>query len=98
MPDDVEPVVRGIQNRFRDLSVDVREERIIRFIVKQLRQGRAFDDVMADPYIVSHTTETTRARLLQHPSVLKGIEVEIRAQFADYRSVAHHAAGTPEAD
>jgi hypothetical protein len=98
MPADVEPVVRGIQKRFRDLSVDVREERIIRYIVKQLTQGRAFDAIMADSYIVAHTTGATRALLIQRPAVLKGIEAEIQAQFADYRSVSSHGAGSPEAD
>ena len=98
MSGDIEPVVRGIQKRFRDLSVDVREERIIRYIVKQLRQGRSFDDIMADAYIVSHTSDTTRAQLVQHPAILRGIEAEIRAQFDDKDPSGRHAAGTPEAD
>ncbi|MFH0917437.1 MAG: hypothetical protein V1912_13465 [bacterium] len=87
MTDDVEPVVRGIQKRFRDLSVDVREERVIRYIVKQLRLGRGVDDIMADTYLADHTSDATRANMLQHPAVLKAIEEEIKQQFADYRSV-----------
>ena len=87
MTDDEEPVVRGIQKRFRDLSVDVREERVIRYIVKQLRLGRGIDDIMADTYLADHTGDVTRANMLQHPAVLKAIEEEIRQQFADYRSV-----------
>jgi hypothetical protein len=98
MSADAEPADRGIQKRFRDFSVDVREERIIRYIVKQLNQGRAFDDIMADPYIMSHTTDATRARLVQHPAVLKGIEARIRAEFDDYGSAGAHDAETPEAD
>ena len=52
MTDEAEPVVSGIQKRFRDLSVDVREERVIRYIIKQVRLGRPMDEIMADAYIV----------------------------------------------
>ena len=87
MTDEAEPVVSGIQKRFRDLSVDVREERVIRYIIKQVRLGRPMDEIMADAYIVEHTSDVTRASILQNPSVLKAVEEEIRQQFADYRSV-----------
>jgi hypothetical protein len=87
MTDAVEPIVRGIQKRFRDLSVDVRGERVIRYIVKQLRLGRSVDDILADPYLVEHTSDATRAHMLQHPAVIKAIEEEIRKQFADFGSV-----------
>lgn len=87
MTDAVEPVVRGIQKRFRNLSVDVREERVIRYIVKQLRLGRSIDHVLADPYLVERTSEATRARMLERPAVISAIEEEIRLQFADFGSV-----------
>jgi hypothetical protein len=85
--DEVEPAGRGIQKRFRNLSVDVREERLIRYIVKQLRLGRHLDDIMADHYITAHTNDVTRATLLQRPIVLEAIEEEIKNQFAGYSSV-----------
>ena len=85
MTDDVEPVVRGIQKRFRDLSVDVREERVIRYIVRQLRLGRHVDDILNDQYLASHTSAQDRAQILENPSVIRAIEDEIRRQFASYR-------------
>jgi hypothetical protein len=87
MTDDVEPVVRSIQKRFRDLSVDVREERVIRYMVKQVRLGRQVDAIMSDAYLAAHSSAVTRANMLAHPAVLKAIEEEIRQQFADYSSV-----------
>jgi|LSQX01.1.fsa_nt_gb ribosomal protein L40E len=86
MPDEVEPIVRGIQKRFRDLSVDVREERIIRYIVKQLGLERRIDDIMSDPYMTAHTSEVERAQILQNPAVIRALEEEIQRQFATYRS------------
>ena len=83
---EVEPVIRGIQKRFRDLSVDVGEERVIRYIIKQVRVGRRIDDIMADTYVVAHTSLADRNMLLQNPAVLRAIEDEVAQQFADYGS------------
>jgi hypothetical protein len=91
MTDEVAPVVRGIQKRFRDLSVDVRGERVIRYIVGQLGLGRHLDAIMADQYLVAHTSEEGRAQILQNPAVIRAIEEEMRRQFATYRSATHAA-------
>jgi len=85
--DGMEQAVRGIQKRFRDVSVDVREERVVRYIVKQVRLGRHFDDILADARVADHTSDVARARMLENPAVLRAIEQEIRQQFADYSSV-----------
>jgi hypothetical protein len=103
MAEDVEPVVRGIEKRFRDLSVDVRGERLIRYIVKQLRLGRSMDAILADTYMTSHTTAGGRMQILQNPAVIRAIEDEIRAQFAGYRSAtpvrnSADGAGGPRGD
>lgn len=88
MPDEVEPVVRGIEKRFRDLSVNVRGERVIRYIVKQLQHGRHLDEVLQDVYLQAHTTPVQRAELLENPALIRTIEEEIKKQFAGYRSAA----------
>jgi hypothetical protein len=99
MADQEESAARRIHKRFRDFSVDVREERVIVYIVRQLRTGRRYDDIMNDSYITTHTSSATRDRLLQHPEVLETIEDEMRRQFKDYHSAAPPPShGTPEAD
>jgi hypothetical protein len=98
MTDDVEPVVRGIQKRFRDLLVDVREERVIRYIVGQLRLGRRLDSVMEDPYMTAHTSAVHRAKMLENPAVIKAIEEEIQQQFANYRSATSSGAAKTAPD
>ncbi len=86
MADEVEPVIRGIEKRFRDLSVRVRGERIIRYIVNQLRLGRHLDAILQDSYMLSHTSEAERAQLLENPEVIEAMEQEIHKQFAGYQS------------
>jgi len=87
MTDDAAPAGQGIPKRFRDLSVDVREERLIRYIVKQLGQGRHIDDIMNDHEIMAHTSEVKRASLMQNHTVLKAIEEEMKRQFSEYGSL-----------
>jgi hypothetical protein len=79
-----EPSARGIESRFRDLSVDVRKERLVRYIVRQVESGRHVDDILGDPYVVAHSDYFSPDRILQDPRVIKGIEEQIRRQFADY--------------
>lgn len=90
MVDELSPAVRRIQKRFRDFSVDVREERVIRYIAGQLRMGRRIDDIFQDSYVLAHTTEAQRSQILENPALIRAIEEEIKRQFADY------ACGTAE--
>lgn len=85
MGDRIDRIVAGVQELFHDLSVDAREERVTRYVVTELRKGRAFDDLMADPYVVNNTSEEDRARILESPETLQEIEDRIAAEFHDYR-------------
>jgi hypothetical protein len=84
---------RGIEDRFHDLSADVREERLVRYITHQVDQGRRVSDIVNDPYVVQHFDELARSRILEHPGVIKSIEASLRRQFAD----AGDSVGGPDA-
>jgi hypothetical protein len=77
-----DPPNRGIEGRFRDLSADVREERLVRYIVHQVETGRHLNEIVKDSYIVDHFDEVARNRILEHPAVIKSIEQSVRRQFA----------------
>jgi len=93
MSDKNEPPGRGMESRFGDLSVDVRRERLVRYIVHQAESGRHVNDIVNDPYVVAHFDEVARGRILEHPGVIKGVEEQIRRQFAGYGD----SVGGPEA-
>jgi hypothetical protein len=84
MSDKNDPPGRGMESRFGDLSVDVRRERLVRYIVHQVESGRHVNDIVNDPYVVAHFDEVARGRVLEHPGVIKGVEEQIRRQFAKY--------------
>jgi hypothetical protein len=88
-----EPPARGIESRFHDLSVDVRQERLIRYIIHQVESGRHINDIFDDSYMVAHSDPEARSRILDHPEVIKSIEEQIRRQFAGYGD----SVGSPEA-
>jgi len=73
-----------VSKRFRDLTADVREERLVRYVIRQLQLGRHLDDVLRDAYVVDHSMETTRMALLEHPEVIQALEKGLRSQFADF--------------
>lgn len=87
-----------IPKRFRDLTADVRQERLVRYVVRQLGLGRHFDDVLRDPYVVTHSTDATRTELLEHPEVIQALEAGIRRTFADYTGSVGHSPQEERAD
>ena len=85
MGDRIERVVEGIRHMLQEHAVSVTDERVIRYIVDELRKCRPFDEVMRDPYVLNRTDEPSRARLLESPAVLHGIEQQICVEFQDYQ-------------
>lgn len=85
MGDRLDKAVQGVRSLFEDLNVDVKEERLIRFILNELQKGRSFDQVMADPYVVNRTNEEDRARMLENPAILEGIEDRLAGELFFYK-------------
>jgi hypothetical protein len=85
MGERIERTVRALQELFHDLSVGAREERVVRYLVTELHKGRHFDDILADPYMISNTDAQDRAKLLENPDTLMQIEGKMTAEFGDFR-------------
>jgi hypothetical protein len=85
MVDWVDRVVGGVQDFFQDMSVNVREERVLRYIITELHKGRDFDNIMSDPYVVNNTKTEDRVRMMENPETLRGIEAMIEKEFSDFR-------------
>lgn len=77
MGDRIDRIVNGVRDLFEDLSVDVREERVIRYIAAEINKGRDFDAVMDDPYVRNNTDSSDRARMLENPETLRMIEQQL---------------------
>jgi hypothetical protein len=70
-----------------DLMGSVVDERLVRYISKQLSEGRRLDDILADSYVMSLADEQKRAKLLQNPQLLKALQAKLKQEFADLDSL-----------
>jgi hypothetical protein len=94
--DRLDKAVQGVRALFEDLNVDVKEERLIRFILNELQKGRSFDEVMSDPYVVNRTNAEARARMLENPAILEGIEDQLAGELFFYKVDFSRPAGGTE--
>lgn len=65
-------------------TAGVREERVIRYMLNQMQKGESFDQVVHEPYVVNHTSNESRARMLENPRILSGIEDQIAGHRYNY--------------
>lgn len=70
-----------IRDFLESLSLDVVEERIINYIVREVRMGRRMSAVLQDPYIRNRLTEQQIDEILRSPEVLDAIEKELEQAF-----------------
>jgi len=70
-----------IRDFLESLSLDVVEERIINYIVREVRMGRKLSLVLQDPYIKNRLTEQQVNDILESPEVLDAIEKELAQAF-----------------
>lgn len=78
MPDRVVP---AIERLLEDLGVDIVEERVLRFVVQEIHDGRSLEEALAEPYVLNNTTDVWRREILERPEVVKAVEEEIEKSF-----------------
>ncbi len=83
MPERIAKMVRSIQHLFEDLGVDVVEERMIRFIVQEIHNGKSLEEAMAEPYIINNTSADWRKEVLERPEVVRAVEEELEKAFKE---------------
>jgi hypothetical protein len=49
------------------------EEHMVAYVIREHDRGRPLADILDDPYIRNRTTEQQRARLLDHPEVIRAV-------------------------
>ena len=49
------------------------EERVAAYVIREHAKGRALAEVLEDPYVRNRLGEAERARILDHPDVIRAI-------------------------
>jgi hypothetical protein len=89
---------QDVRKRFGDWSVSVRDERYVRHIIGQLRQGRRLDDILSDTYMMAHTSEAKRSELMQNPQIIEAVQDQIEKQFAQYGTGRRPGSEKPQSE
>lgn len=74
-------LVKAIESLFRDLGVDIVEERVTRFVLQEIHAGKSLEESLKEPYVINNTTPEWRRQVLEQPEIIKAVEEEIEKSF-----------------
>lgn len=62
------------RNPFKSLFAPTRREQYVeRYVLREHRKGRAFAEILEDPYVRAWSTPVERARLLERPKLVAAL-------------------------
>ena len=74
-------ITESIRRFLDDLAIDAVEERIVDYVVREVRNGRKLADALTDPYVKNRLSEEKVAKVLESPEVIGAIEQQIASAF-----------------
>jgi hypothetical protein len=77
----VPDITQAIQAFLDDLALDVAEERIVEYVIREVRNGRKLAEVLRDPYVKNRLNEEKVTRVLENPEISAAIEEQISNAF-----------------
>ncbi len=76
-----ETLREAIQRYLEEMRLDVSEERVMNYIVREVHQGRKLSEVVNDPYVENRVDKDQLGRLLENKEVIEAVEDEIDKAF-----------------
>lgn len=70
-----------VQAFMDELAIDAVEERMVEYVIREVRNGRKLADVLADPYVKNRLNEQKLAHIIENPDVGSAIEEQIASAF-----------------
>ncbi len=70
-----------LQSFMDDLAHDAVEERVIEYVIREVRNGRKLTETLKDPYVKNRLSDEKLAHVLENPEVVSALEEEISASF-----------------
>lgn len=81
MPERISKMVNAIQRLFADMGVEVVEERMLRFIVQEIHNGKSLEEALNEPYVLNNTKPEWRKQILDRPEIVRAVEEEMEKTF-----------------
>lgn len=70
-----------IHEFLNEISVDGVEERVVEYVIREVRGGRKLTEALDDPYVKNRLSEERLIKVLENPEVLSALEVQIAESF-----------------
>lgn len=77
-----ETLGEAIQRYLEEMRLDVSEERVMNYIVREVHQGRKLSEVIADPYVENRVDKDQLGKLLENKEVIEAVEEELDRAFS----------------
>jgi ribosomal protein L17 len=74
-------LMESIRKFLDDMATDVIEERVVDYVVREVRSGRKLAEALHDPYVKNRLSEEKLAQVLGKPEVIDAIEQQIASAF-----------------
>jgi hypothetical protein len=74
----------AIRKILEDSSIDVAEERVISYIIRELHNGRSINEILSDPYVRNRVSEQQLDKVLENEEILKAVEDEMKKAFKEW--------------
>lgn len=70
-----------LQRFFEELSVNVVEERVLNYILREVHLGRKLSAIIKDPYILNRLNQEQVNHVLEKPELIEAVENELEQAF-----------------
>lgn len=70
-----------LANFFESLALNIVEERVVNYLIRELRNGRRLSSILKDPYITNRLPEEHLHTVLENKEVIAAMEEEISQAF-----------------
>ena len=66
---------------FEEMSENVLEERVVQYIIRELKNRRKLSSILKDPYITNRIPEEKISKILANKEIIEALEQEIQKTF-----------------
>lgn len=76
--------IEAVKQAFEEMSLNVMEERVINYVVKELHVGRNLSSILQDAYVKNRVDEERLANILGDPEILRAVDEELKKAFLEH--------------
>ena len=74
-------VADKIEQFLNEIAIDAVEERVVEYVIREVRNGRRLTDALQDPYVKNRLSEERLQKVLETPEVVAALEEQIAQSF-----------------